>query len=135
MSSKEGQDNGDVKKIKIISSSKKSCKTFVFTNEDHTLGNSLRYALMRKYVRELIVRSRIRPRKNHTHTFLTSPKVEFCGYTVPHPMEPKMNVRLQTKDAFDATEVMKESLDVLVDIFDVVDEKFQKASKAFKPSS
>ena len=71
----------------------------------------------------------------HTHTLLSSPKVDFCGYTVPHPMEPKMNLRLQTKDGFDATEVMKESLDVLVDIFDVVDKKFQKASKAFKPSS
>ena len=46
-----------------------------------------------------------------------------------------MNLRLQTKGGFDATEVMKESLDVLVDIFDVVDKKFQKASNAFKPSS
>ena len=80
-------------------------------------------------------RARRRTHTTHTHTLLSSPKVDFCGYTVPHPMEPKMNLRLQTKDGFDATEVMKESLDVLVDIFDVVDKKFQKASKAFKPSS
>ena len=43
-------NEGDIveQKIKIISSSKKSCKTYEFTDEDHTLGNSLRYALMRK---------------------------------------------------------------------------------------
>ena len=127
------QESGDEKKIKIISSSKDSCKTYVFTNEDHTLGNSLRYALMRKYVSRS--RTRRRTHTTRTHTLLSSPKVDFCGYTVPHPMEPKMNLRLQTKDGFDATEVMKESLDVLVDIFDVVDKKFQKASNAFKPSS
>ena len=46
--------------------------TFAFENEDHTLGNSLRYMLMK------------------------SPHVAFCGYSVPHPSEPKMNLRLQT---------------------------------------
>ncbi|CAL1144244.1 unnamed protein product [Cladocopium goreaui] len=46
--------------------------TFQFTGEDHTLGNSLRYMLMK------------------------DPNVEFAGYTVPHPSEPKMNVRVQT---------------------------------------
>ncbi len=25
-----------------------------------------------------------------------SPEVEFCGYSIPHPSEPKMNVRIQT---------------------------------------
>jgi hypothetical protein len=33
------------------------------------------------------------------HLFLgISPEVDFCGYSVPHPSEPKMNVRIQTKD-------------------------------------
>lgn len=27
-----------------------------------------------------------------------SPAVEFCGYTVPHPMEKKIHVRVQTSD-------------------------------------
>lgn len=26
-----------------------------------------------------------------------SPDVDFCGYTIPHPSEPKMHVRLQTR--------------------------------------
>jgi hypothetical protein len=25
-----------------------------------------------------------------------SPQVEFCGYTIPHPSEAKMNLRIQT---------------------------------------
>jgi len=43
-----------------------------------------------------------------------------------------MNVRLQTKNGLDATEVMEESLDVLVDIFDLVDMEFKKASTSFE---
>lgn len=46
--------------------------TFVFGNEDHTLGNCLRHVLMQL------------------------PETDFCGYSVPHPYEPKMNLRLQT---------------------------------------
>ena len=39
--------------------------TFIFGNEDHTLGNTLRYILMQR-----------------TET-------DFCGYSVPHPYERK----------------------------------------------
>ncbi len=49
------------------------CQTFVLHEEDHTLGNSLRYMIMK------------------------NPEVEFCGYTVPHPSENKINFRIQTK--------------------------------------
>lgn len=28
---------------------------------------------------------------------LRSPDVDFCGYTIPHPSEPKMHIRLQTR--------------------------------------
>jgi hypothetical protein len=30
------------------------------------------------------------------NSILKSPDVEFCGYSIPHPSEPKMNVRIQT---------------------------------------
>ncbi|CAM9654106.1 unnamed protein product, partial [Phaeothamnion confervicola] len=46
--------------------------TFIFGDEDHTLGNALRHVLMQRK------------------------ETEFCGYSVPHPSEPKMNLRLQT---------------------------------------
>lgn len=46
--------------------------SFVIEQEDHTLGNSLRYFINK------------------------NPDVEFCGYTIPHPSETKMNIRIQT---------------------------------------
>jgi DNA-directed RNA polymerase I and III subunit RPAC2 len=44
--------------------------TYSFVDEDHTLGNLLRNQLLK------------------------SGNVEFCAYSVPHPSEPVMNVRL-----------------------------------------
>ncbi|KAJ3352100.1 DNA-directed RNA polymerases I and III subunit RPAC2, partial [Entophlyctis luteolus] len=49
-----------------------SAVTFVLRDEDHTLGNSLRYLLMK------------------------NPRVSFCGYSLPHPSEYKVNLRIQT---------------------------------------
>jgi len=49
--------------------------SFQIENEDHTLGNALRYIIMR------------------------NPEVEFCGYSIPHPSEAKMNIRIQTYGA------------------------------------
>lgn len=46
--------------------------TFVLRDEDHTLGNALRYILMRH------------------------PDVKFCGYSIPHPSENVMNIRVET---------------------------------------
>ncbi|XP_016114257.1 DNA-directed RNA polymerases I and III subunit RPAC2 [Sinocyclocheilus grahami] len=49
------------------------CVTFVLHEEDHTLGNSLRYMIMK------------------------SQDVEFCGYSITHPSESKINFRIQTR--------------------------------------
>eukprot|EP00922_Rhytidocystis_sp_ex-Travisia-forbesii_P006575 GHVS01009548.1.p1 GENE.GHVS01009548.1~~GHVS01009548.1.p1 ORF type:complete len:138 (+),score=17.37 GHVS01009548.1:68-481(+) len=48
-----------------------SSLTFVIPNEDHSLGNSLRWVIMQ------------------------DPAVEFCGYSVPHPSERLIALRLQ----------------------------------------
>jgi DNA-directed RNA polymerase I and III subunit RPAC2 len=58
----------------------------VITNEDHTLGNSLRYILMKEFGRVLAAM------KSHVY----SPRVNMCGYAVPHPSEKKIHLRLQT---------------------------------------
>ena len=50
----------------------RTCATYTFKGEDHTLGNLLRYALIK------------------------NPDVEFCGYSITHPSENEMNLRLQT---------------------------------------
>lgn len=50
----------------------RTCATYNFKGEDHTLGNLLRYSLIK------------------------NPDVEFCGYSITHPSENEMNLRLQT---------------------------------------
>ncbi len=48
-------------------------------------------------------------------------ETSFCGYSVPHPSEPKMNVRLQTSAAKPALEVLKDGLHEMVEICDLLD--------------
>ncbi|CAG8516475.1 8358_t:CDS:2 [Cetraspora pellucida] len=48
--------------------------TFSINGEDHTLGNALRYVIT------------------------LNPEVEYCGYSIPHPSEDKLNIRIQTTD-------------------------------------
>jgi DNA-directed RNA polymerase subunit L len=59
-------------KVQIVPGSSSTSATFVVNGEDHTLGNALRYMLMRD-------RSTL-----------------FCGYSMPHPSEATVNIRLQT---------------------------------------
>ena len=49
-----------------------SSRTFCIGNEDHTIGNSLRHILMQ------------------------NSNVGFAGYSVPHPSEPVVQIRVQT---------------------------------------
>ena len=49
------------------------CATYVFNNQDHTLGNLLRVVLN------------------------GNADVEFAGYSIPHPSQAKMNLRIQTR--------------------------------------
>lgn len=50
------------------------CKaTFVIADEDHTLGNALRRAL------------------------LLRKEVVFAGYSIPHPLEPRIHLTVHTK--------------------------------------
>ena len=82
-------------------------QTFQFKDEDHTLGNALRWLLAK------------------------NPEVEFVGYTMPHPSEPLMNLRIQTYKR-PAEQLLDEALAQLVEICDVMDVKFAKAIKKFQ---
>ena len=74
-----------------------AARTYVFRGEDHTLGNALRHVLMRQK------------------------DVEFCGYSVPHPSEPFVHVRLQTTGA-PARAVLDDGLKQLGGICDALGE-------------
>ena len=70
-----------------------SSRTFAIGDEDHTLGNSLRHVLMQ------------------------NGKVEFAGYSVPHPSEPVVHIRVQTNKKANVTAVdaLKEGCATLYD--------------------
>jgi DNA-directed RNA polymerase I and III subunit RPAC2 len=48
-------------------------------------------------------------------------ETNFCGYSVPHPSEPKMNVRLQTAAGKPAISVLKDGLEEMVEICDLLE--------------
>ena len=59
-----------------------------------------------------------------------SPNVDFCGYTMPHPSEPKFHLRLQTKGGARAVEVLQEGLDSLASMCDELEAVFSEAVPA-----
>lgn len=102
----EEEEETEVQRVKILPGSTDTAASFEFTDEGHTLGNALRYIIMK------------------------NPDVEFCAYTIPHPSEPKMNLRIQTYDGA-AVDVLKKGLHDLQDVCDVVAEEFWTKRQAF----
>lgn len=92
----------DLEKIKLLpGGSDDGCAcSFQILNEDHTLGNSLKYIIMK------------------------NPEVEFCGYSIPHPSENKLNIRIQTYGNITAVEALHQGLDGLKELCDVLEEKW-----------
>jgi DNA-directed RNA polymerase I and III subunit RPAC2 len=91
--------------------------TYSFQDEGHTLGNLLRNQLIK------------------------SNKVEFCAYSVPHPSEPYMNVRLQlcnpdpskSEHEEDQTEkAMRNGLKRISKVCDALSAKFTTALEKFE---
>ena len=66
--------------------------TFVIRNEDHTLGNLLRWMIMQ------------------------DPEVEYCGYSVPHPSEAKIHLRIQSSNGTPAVDILNRALDKIIDL-------------------
>ena len=60
-------------------------------------------------------------------------EVEFCAYSVPHPSEPIMNVRLQVAESCaDTKKVLRHGLKRISKMSDVLSEKFDKALEKFE---
>ncbi|KDN66533.1 hypothetical protein CSUB01_00978 [Colletotrichum sublineola] len=68
----EEEEEEEPQRVKILPGSTDTAASFEFIDEGHTLGNALRYIIMK------------------------NPDVEFCAYAIPHPSEAKMNLRIQT---------------------------------------
>ncbi|PKA60200.1 DNA-directed RNA polymerase II subunit RPB11 [Apostasia shenzhenica] len=84
-----------------------SSSTFSLADEDHTLANAVRFVLNK------------------------DPRVEFCGYSIPHPSENKVNIRVQTTGD-PAKDVLKDSLHTLILMCKHVRSTFDEAVTDFK---
>ncbi|XP_055816203.1 uncharacterized protein LOC129885799 [Solanum dulcamara] len=81
--------------------------TFSFTDEDHTLANAVRFTLNQ------------------------DPRVTFCGYSIPHPSDARVNIRVQTTGD-PARKVLNDSSQDLMLICENVRDTFEKAILKFK---
>ncbi|CAN8096825.1 unnamed protein product [Discula destructiva] len=106
----EGEEVELEKKLFLLPGSSDTAASFEFRDENHTLGNALRYIIMK------------------------NPDVEFCAYAMPHPSEPKMNMRIQTYPETTAIDALKKGLKDLQDLCDVVADKFWDAREEKVPA-
>ncbi|TDL16719.1 RBP11-like subunits of RNA polymerase [Rickenella mellea] len=82
-----------------------SAATYQLRDESHTIGNALRWMLMK------------------------NPKVEFCGYSAPHPSENLIQVRIQMYDNLSSLTALMKALDDLDELCEVVDQKYVECLK------
>ncbi|XP_063375348.1 probable DNA-directed RNA polymerases I and III subunit RPAC2 isoform X1 [Cydia amplana] len=83
-----------------------TCRTYVFADESHTLGNALKCIISRYE------------------------DVQFCGYTVPHPAEAKMHFRIQAHET-PALEILKRGLKDLEKVCDHTINLFESEVKEY----
>jgi len=100
------EETEEIQRVKLLPGSTPQAASFEFLEEGHTLGNALRYVIMK------------------------NPDVEFCAYAIPHPSEFKMNVRIQTYEGT-AIEALEKGLRDIQDLCDVVTDKFIVARDSF----
>ena len=60
-----------------------------------------------------------------------SPEVELCGYTIPHPLEAKMNMRIQTSPNKTANQALRDGLLSLVKYCDESEVTFNDGVNKF----
>lgn len=103
---KEQEESNDMQidneKIKLLpgATSDGFSASFQIIDEDHTLGNALRYMIMK------------------------NSDVEFCGYSIPHPSENKLNLRIQTYGGMSAVDALHKGLDDLADLCTYIEDEF-----------
>ena len=90
------------------SKSKDNCRTFVFKGETHTLGNALK------------------------NVILLNPQVIFCGYSMPHPAEDQMLLRIQSVEGLSAVDALRKGLTDLKAMCEITQQKFEAAVEDFK---
>lgn len=80
--------------------------TFTLNKEDHTMGNMLRHAV------------------------LLIPGVIFCGYRVPHPLEPRVVIKVQTDGSITPTQAILNGCNNLISQVGQVRNQFRNELQA-----
>ncbi|KAF9788104.1 RBP11-like subunits of RNA polymerase [Thelephora terrestris] len=95
------------KKIKVLRGAAPdlSAATFQIVDESHTIGNALRWMIMK------------------------NPKVEFCGYSVPHPSENHLNIRIQMYDNLSALQALITALNDLDSLCETIEDAYDTSLK------
>ncbi|KAF5366135.1 hypothetical protein D9757_010929 [Collybiopsis confluens] len=95
-------------KIRIMkgASADLSAATYQVHDESHTMGNALRWMLMK------------------------NPKVEFCGYSVPHPSEPNIQIRIQMYDNLSSLQALIKALEDLGNLCGAIKDTYQESVQA-----
>jgi DNA-directed RNA polymerase I and III subunit RPAC2 len=78
-------------------------RTIVLGDEDHTLGNALRHVLL-----------------------ASDANVSFAGYSVPHPADPIVQIRVQTTPNTTALDAFTKACSTLQDQCDIVLEQLEE---------
>lgn len=92
------------KKIQITKDTKvPNAAHFTVNKEDHTLGNLLRMQLLK------------------------DPKVLFAGYKIPHPLDPKFILRVQTTADYSPQEAFTNAITDLISEISLLEERFKVA--------
>ena len=106
-------DDDSVKKVSVIKDTKvPSAAMFVIEREDHTLGNMVRCQL------------------------LEDDNVLFGGYRVPHPLEPTIQVKVQTRqEGPTPAQAMHSTLDALLSELNTFEERFKVRAPSLPPEA
>jgi len=83
-------------------------RTFIFEDEGHTLGSILTYVLE------------------------SFPETDFCAYSIRHPSENKIYVRLKVKAGNSVEDIFKRGIQELNEMLNHVKKTFQKAVSTFE---
>eukprot|EP00884_Botryococcus_braunii_P003334 jgi/Botrbrau1/13000/Bobra.384_1s0024.1 len=84
--------------------------TFAIEDEDHTLANALRFMLNK------------------------NPHVVFCGYSIPHPTETVVNLRIQTSGEMSAAQALREACHNVREVCSHMKATFLKAVEEYNDS-
>jgi len=107
----EGSEEETKRVVQISTGNDSSSAVVTVHGEDHTLGNAVRYMIVK------------------------NPRSSFCGYSIPHPSDDLINVRIHTVPGDDAVDLFSTALDDITAAALVIEKKFAAAVDEFEKNA